>query len=440
MLDTLKRQYPEIPEQVLLKAGILFYGVQYHPCLIEAGDWAFPNFMPYHIPPDRPAYRGQRSVSIPYLLWQENGTQVRVRIKEQSPWMIRPLVFPKSSQAWNDPLAPLQSQPEGWSYGLFEADQCLTHLTFEPKLEWTDQLTSDGTPFKEIGLSQHGDMLVLNPAPGCEYFVAPFGEGKRNLSCQFCLYGLPDKRMDALGQTLFQSTLPTRQLTRIVDACSHPHTHARHLYLVSGSMVDMAQEGERFVQLAKALNDKGLHERYTIICGSGAIPKDAMQKMKALGVKAACYNLEVWDPKQFTRVCPGKAQYVGRDRWLEALTDAVDVFGVGQVMSAFVGGAELDGEGAFLSMDEALASNVEGADWLLSNGIQPIFSLHWKLTGKTRHLEPIYSLDHFLKLNLALAKLRHAYHQPINQTLFCQRCAYMQLEPDFDTWYQPASS
>ena len=33
------------------------------------------------------------------------------------------------------------------------------------------------------------------------------------------------------------------------------------------------------------------------------------------------------------------------------------VFGEGNVMTAFVGGAELDGEGAFADPDEALASN-----------------------------------------------------------------------------------
>ena len=57
-----------------------------------------------------------------------------------------------------------------------------------------------------------------------------------------------------------------------------------------------------------------------------AIPKDAMLEMKALGVKGACFNLEVWDPIQFERVCPGKSKFVGRERWIEALEDAVEGF------------------------------------------------------------------------------------------------------------------
>lgn len=38
--------------------------------------------------------------------------------------------------------------------------------------------------------------------------------------------------------------------------------------------------------------------------------------------------------------------------WIRSLTDAVDVFGEGDFMSAFVGGAELDGEAAFKDLEE----------------------------------------------------------------------------------------
>ena len=440
MLDRLAHDYPNIPEQVRLKAALLFCGVQYHPSLVEAGDWSFPNFMPFYLPTDSLPYRGTRQVPFPYLLHLQDDTQVRLRIKEDTPFKIvpSPTLLTQNTQGWgwgeNGKADPQRSKPDGFPFILYENDREITRLSFEPRLPWSDQLTADGTPFKATGLSQHGDMLVLNPAPGCEYFVAPFGHEKKNLSCQFCLYGLPDQRMKSLGQTLFEAELPQEHLDRICEACAHPQTNARHLYLVSGSMTDMAQEGKRFVQLAKALHAHGLHERYYIACGSGAIPKESMIEMKKYGVRGACFNLEVWDKHQFERVCPGKAHYVGRERWLHALEEAVEVFGKGNVMTAFVGGAELDGEGAFETQQEALESNLEGAHYLLSRGIQPIYSLHWKMTGKNRGIEPIYSLDHFLKLNEGLAHLRVQYQHPINPEFFCQRCAYMQLEPDYDLW------
>ena len=54
------------------------------------------------------------------------------------------------------------------------------------------------------------------------------------------------------------------------------------------------------------------------------------------------------------------------------------------------------------------------------------------MTGKDRGMEPLYSLDLFLRLNQELAKLRRRFNQPINPEFFCHRCAYMQIEPDID--------
>ncbi len=415
MLERLADVFPDSPTAVRLKAALLFAGVQYDPCLPAAAAWAFPNYMPYTLPPGVPAFEGQRQVQLPYLLRTADDTQVRLRIKPESPFSVRP-----------------DDGPLG--YAVFEGERKVTETTFEPRLPWADLLTADGTPMRATGLSQHGDMLVMNVAPGCEYFVVPGGEGgrTRNLSCTFCLYGLPDQRMKPLGQELFVVDVPRPTVARVIEACQHPETHARQLYMVGGSMVDMAQEGDRFVRLAEQLAEAGLTERYYVACGSGAIPRKQMEQMKALGVRGACFNLEVWDPAQFARICPGKSSIVGRQRWIEALEDAVDVFGPNDVMTAFVGGAELEGEGAFTDPQQALDSNVEAGETLIPKGIQPIYSLHWKVTGKNRGEEPLYTLDMFLRLNEGLAAIRRREGRLINPDFFTRRAAYMQLEPDYD--------
>lgn len=420
LLARLSDEYRATPPSARLKAALLFNGVRYHPALAEAADWAFPNFLQYHLPPGEPAHRGSRLVDMPYLLRMADDTQVRLRIKPDSPFSVVP-----------------HENPLG--FAVFENDTYITSTTFEPRLPWAGLLTADGTPMRATGLSQHGDMLVLNVAPGCEYFVVPTESGRsRNLSCSFCLYGLPDKRMDPLGQSLFVKEVPESTLARVAEACGRHDTHARHLYLVGGSMLDMAQEGERFVQIARYLAERGLTERYYVTCGSGALPRAQMLALKDAGVRGACFNLEVWDPEQFARVCPGKNQIVGRDRWIASLEEAVDVFGPQEVMSAFVGGVELDGNGAMTDVEAALASNVEAGEYLIPRGVQAVYSLHWKMTGKHRGEEPVYSLDFFLRLNEQLAEVRRRHNRPINQEHFCRRCAYMQLEPDYDYAPTPA--
>ena len=132
-------------------------------------------------------------------------------------------------------------------FGLFCDGVFVTTTSFEEKQPWTDALTADGTPMKSTGLSQHGDMLVMNVAPGCEYFVVPGDSGRtKNLSCTFCLYGLPDKRQEPLGQSLYVIDVPRPTIDRVIEACGHESTQAKQLYMVGGSMIDMAAEGERF--------------------------------------------------------------------------------------------------------------------------------------------------------------------------------------------------
>ncbi len=422
ILDHLKENYPNSPFPVQLKAALLYAGVRYHHCLAVAGEWSLPNYLPYHLPNHLPLYNGKRVIDIPYLLRLADDTQVRLRIRDESPFLIEPI------------------DEEKREFVLYYHDQKITTLTFEPAHSWVNALTSDGTPLRSVGLTQHGDMLVMNIAPGCEYFYSPLGGQQNNLSCRFCLYGLPDKRMKDLGQELFKASLPDKAIQQICDACDQSHTHAQHLYLVGGSMTDMEKEGERYVQIARALGERGITEKYYVACGSGAITKSAMIEIKKAGVKGACFNLEVWDPQQFKRICPGKDHYVGRDRWLRSLEEAVEVFGEGNVMSAFVGGVELEGEGAFESLDQAMESNLAGADYLMSRRIQPVYSLHWKVTGKERGVEPIYNVDHFMRLNEGLAKLRAQHKLLTNPEYFCRRCAYMQMEPDYDYWLHGAQS
>ncbi|MEE2789759.1 MAG: radical SAM protein [Myxococcota bacterium] len=419
LLERLADKFPDIPDVVRLKAAILFSGVQYDPCLADAGQWAFPNFMPYHLPPGMPAYRGKRVIETPYLFRFGDDTQVRLRIKEGSAFTIVP--------AGDDHV-----------FDILEAGRVVGQTSFEPRQDWTRMLTADGTPMKSTGLSQHGEMLVLNVAPGCEYFVVPDEDTGRtqNLSCSFCLYGLPDKRLETLGQELYVIDVPRPTIDRVIEACAHETTDARQLYIVGGSMLDMEAEGVRYVQIARRLAEAGLTERYYVAAGSGAIRRQEMAELKALGVRGACFNMEVWDRAQFKRICPGKDKIVGRDRWIESLEDAVDIFGPDHVMTAFVGGAELHGEGAMSDPSEALDSALEAGEYLIPRGIQALYSLFWKVTGKNRGEEPAYTLDFFLELGEQLCKIRRRENRLTNPDFISKRSAYMQLEPDFDAAYR----
>jgi len=106
-------------------------------------------------------------------------------------------------------------------------------------------------------------------------------------------------------------------------------------------------------------------------------------------------------------------------------------------MSAFVGGVELEGEGAFTDVRQAIDSAIESGEALIPNGIQAVYSLYWKVVGKNRGEEPFYTLDLFLELNEALAGIRAREGRFTNPAFFGKRAAYMQLEPDYDAaWHR----
>ena len=52
------------------------------------------------------------------------------------------------------------------------------------------------------------------------------------------------------------------------------------------------------------------------------------------------FNIEVYDRKLFSVICPGKEKIYGYDRYFEALQQAKEVFGFRNVYCGFVGGLE----------------------------------------------------------------------------------------------------
>jgi hypothetical protein len=105
-----------------------------------------------------------------------------------------------------------------------------------------------------------------------------------------------------------------------------------------------------------------------------ALPKDDVKKFKDVGVKIYHPNYEVWDPRLFHLICPGKDRYVGRDEWIKRILDAAEVFGPSHVVPNFVAGVEMAKPVGFSTVDEAIRSTGEGLEFFMSQGISPRFT------------------------------------------------------------------
>jgi len=389
----------------------MFEGIRYTEALGMAAEHSFPNFYPYRFQPGERNPTGKTTVEIPYLLRTRDGTLSRVKGAGDSPWYIS------------------GSQADG--YQLSREGSASLAIEFEPLPQWMRGQTPDGFPMAQTGLSLHGDMGVINIAPGCEYFLEKVD--KVSMRCTFCAYGAPDKRTQNLGQVTGKRSLPASTYQRIQDTlrAALAESELRHLYLVGGSMTDWHEEGKRFVEIARAVREVN-HDRVPVTCGSGALPDDVLDELHGEGlVEAVCFNLEIWSKPLFEKVCPGKNRFVGYERWIESLESAVGRWGRGRVYSAMVAGIELEPEYG-LSWEAAADLAIEGAEDLCSRGIIPIYSLYWPVGGRD-HPDYMSRLrSYFERLSIAYQAIREKYQLQIWEGFMCRRCAYMQMECDLD--------
>jgi hypothetical protein len=396
-----------------LKTELMFEGIRYSDSLAEAAEHALPNFYPYRFKENETDPTGTGKATIPYLMSTDDNTLMRIMGNGDSVWSVQ------------------GSSKDG--YRLCNDDEKdRDHLiTFEPKRDWMSLQTTDGFPMVQAGVSTHGDMLIINVAPGCEYFLKK--HDGNSMRCTFCSYGAPDERTKHLGQVAGQVEIPETALKRMQEVVTAvmAEVDIRHIYLVGGSLTDPVEEGRRFLQLAKAV--KACNPNGVPVClGSGALPSDTLDAFHSEKlVDAVCFNLEVWSEELFSKVCPGKNAYVGYADWIASLEYAVSLWGRGRVYSAMVAGVELEPEHN-MDWQHASAIAVEGAADLCARGIIPVYSLYWPTGGKERPDYQSNLRNFFETLAGGYRDIREQHDLQVWEGFMCHRCAYMQLECDVD--------
>ena len=395
-----------------LKIQVMCEGIRYTPALAAATAHAMPNYYPYRFKEGEPDPTGRGIATIPYLINTADGTEIRILGDGDSPWHVE------------------GSQADGYVL-IDDRSGRRVAIEFEPLCPWQTQKTADGLPYAQAGVTTHGDMLVINVAPGCEYFLHKIDGAA--MRCSFCAYGAPDERTAHLGQKTGQLEIPPPTLERMREAMDAviAQTEIRHIYLVGGSLTDWRREGERFLQLARFVKEANVR-RIPVTLGSGALPDDLIEQFhREQLVDHVCFNLEMWSEPLFAKICPGKNRYVGYARWIAALETAVRFWGRGNVYSAMVAGIELEPEHG-LEWQDAARTALEGAEDLCRRGIVPIYSLVWPMGGRQR---PDYNArirSYFETLTTGYAEIRRRHGLQVADSFMCHRCAYMQLECDVD--------
>jgi hypothetical protein len=81
----------------------------------------------------------------------------------------------------------------------------------------------------------------------------------------------PDARTRNLGQPMDAAPLPAMTYRRMQETLTAALAEGgiRNIYIVSGSMTDWREEGERYIEMARAVQEV-VGRRIPVSCGSGA--------------------------------------------------------------------------------------------------------------------------------------------------------------------------
>jgi hypothetical protein len=231
-----------------------------------------------------------------------------------------------------------------------EIPLCEAELIPDP--QWYKELLPDGREFQSI-LQQHGRDVLAIAISDC--FYKDEGNG-----CLFCALQGDGRRKSP------------EDVEYIIRNLREKGFSYRELNINSGTMNKKDSGAKIYGDIARIGKKEGL----SVYVQIPPVGKDAMIFLKESGVDSISINLELYNDELRKKFCPGKSK-IKRERYLSALSDAVDVFGPSQVSSWLIIGLEPEEE------------TMKGIDEIINRGAIPYPSIFRPLKGsKLENLSP----------------------------------------------------
>ncbi|MCC7382169.1 MAG: radical SAM protein [Deltaproteobacteria bacterium] len=420
-LETLRRQFPDIAPSVILKTDLLREGIRFTPVLNEIGRWCIPHFVMWNPEHDFDVRaNGQLPedwIMTPWNVRLADGTTVKTKF-------------------WN-PDAPYEIQRIGERYVLLREGEEVEEVFFHRRPDWYFGRTTDNTV--------HAAVMQLW-APECWYSISLryCQYSKTGDQCRFCCLmpsedGAEGGKLAGLG---YEVSLTPDNLAETFRAGGLAGK-IRHFAITGGAILNNTKEIDRmarlFRRLSKEREELGLDTMFW--ANPSGLEAHELQTLKDSGVDGVTINLEVWDPKLWPVIVPGKHKFFGRERYLESMKRAVSCFGPWRVSSFFVVGVERVEPDGFATDDAAIASVLEGVDWCVEHQVMPATTMWLPAPGSPWADKPAPPTEYFLKVGRAIHELmdRRGAHKAAvpGQSSMCQECQDCSIHIDHYYAEQP---
>lgn len=215
--------------------------------------------------------------------------------------------------------------------------------------------TSGGVPYGRIG-TVHGPYLALSPTNRCQFLAS-------DDRCRFC----------GVGEHGLHDLVPVADIVEAVRVARAEH----RVDMVHLSIGHIGGEDGGVRLLEPYVH--ALKKHFDVLVAVDALPPATdgwIDRTYGMGADLVSYNLEIFDPARFERICKGPARIVGRQRFLDALGYATTVFPAGAIACHLIVGLE------------PLASTLDGVRTLIDAGVVPVLPVYRPFKGRDLRADP----------------------------------------------------
>ncbi len=237
--------------------------------------------------------------------------------------------------------------------------QDVTPVQLSPRPGWYDRQTRSGKLMTQIGTLQ-GTYLGIYQSKVCEYWTAK----PEKTNCRFCSVGLnlgmddaDDKSIDEVMEVI-RAARDESGIT-YVDFNTGHYTGDTYLDILEPFIVRIKQE-------------------LGLLVGVQTPPHRDLKRydhLREIGVNRVSFCFEIFDPKLFVEICPGKHAEYGLDHYLEAVRYCAALSKKGPRLEPWVTNGEI------IAGLEPPESSIRAIDWITSVGAIPTVCVFRPLKG-----------------------------------------------------------
>ncbi|CAM3824241.1 radical SAM protein [Kibdelosporangium persicum] len=277
----------------------------------------------------------QRRHRLPQVLLLGDELVVSVLRRDNSPWTLR---------------------YDGDELNLYYDGEWRQSVGLPEALPFFGKTLTDGVRTDDV-ISAYG---AVTPGfflyPDCHYF-------DKGAQCRFC-------SLRAARSTIAKPLVTDFPRRRIMEATRHIQNSGWHIPMITnttGTPVDDEDIRHTILEPLKAIHDACDPKIKMHLLTHPPQDFSIIEEFKRVGVSSIAFNIEIYDRKLFSSICPGKDRLYGYDKWWDALAYARDVFGDYQVYCGIIWGLEpvessMEGMEDILDRRIGLATNVFHAD------------------------------------------------------------------------------